>query len=169
MKVVQPVIQAVRDADPNRQVILDGIEWGKKPISTLEDTNIIQATRGYSPHQLLSWTPKSGLPPPIWPSESFNQLWLVKNEVSPWRPMMEKGFRIFVGEFGARNILPHYFVLAWMEDQLKVWKDANWGWALWNLYGEHGIFDSERKDVIYENFQGHKLDRKMLDLLQKYK
>jgi hypothetical protein len=28
--------------------------------------------------------------------------------------------------------------------------------------------DSGRADVQYEDFRGHKLDRKMLDLLQRY-
>lgn len=32
--------------------------------------------------------------------------------------------------------------------------------------GDFGILDSERKDVAYEDWHGHLLDRKMLDLLQ---
>jgi endoglucanase len=36
---------------------------------------------------------------------------------------------------------------------------------MWNLRGSFGIVDSGRADVAYEDFQGHKLDRKMLDLL----
>ena len=43
---------------------------------------------------------------------------------------------------------------------------AGWGWALWNLRGEFGILDSERPDVSYESFRGHKLDREMLELLK---
>ena len=42
------------------------------------------------------------------------------------------------------------------------------GWALWNLRGSIGILDSERADVEYEDYEGHKLDRKMLELLQRY-
>jgi endoglucanase len=30
------------------------------------------------------------------------------------------------------------------------------------------ILDSERKDVRYENWRGHKLDRKMLELLREF-
>jgi endoglucanase len=47
--------------------------------------------------------------------------------------------------------------------------DSNLGWALWNFRGSFGILDSDRKDVQYEDFHGHKLDRQMLTLLQKYK
>jgi endoglucanase len=52
-----------------------------------------------------------------------------------------------------------------MSDLLSLWKEAGWGWALWNLRGSFGIVDSGRSDVNYENFEGHRLDRKMLDLL----
>jgi hypothetical protein len=40
--------------------------------------------------------------------------------------------------------------------------------ALWNFKGSFGILDSDRHDVQYEAFYGHKLDRKMLTLLQQY-
>jgi len=39
---------------------------------------------------------------------------------------------------------------------------------MWNLRGPFGVLDSERQDVAYEDFKGHKLDRKMLELLRKY-
>ena len=53
-----------------------------------------------------------------------------------------------------------------MSDCLAVWREAGWGNALWNLRGDFGVLDSGRKDVAYEDFEGHKLDRKMLELLQ---
>ena len=48
---------------------------------------------------------------------------------------------------------------------LALWKDAGWGWSMWNLRGAFGILDSERPDVPREYFRGHRLDRKMLELL----
>ena len=36
------------------------------------------------------------------------------------------------------------------------------------LRGETGVMDSNRKDVEYEDWRGHKLDREMLDLLKRY-
>jgi len=86
----------------------------------------------------------------------------------PWRPAFEAGIFVMVGEFGAFNRTPHPIVLAWMEDNLKLWKEHNLGWALWEFRGSIGVLDSGRQDVAYEDFHGHKLDRKMLDLLQKY-
>ena len=52
-------------------------------------------------------------------------------------------------------------------DFLDLWREAGWGWALWNFRGSFGILDSGRTDVAYEDFHGHKLDRKMLDLLRR--
>jgi hypothetical protein len=46
--------------------------------------------------------------------------------------------------------------------------DAGWGWALWSFRGSFGILDSQRADVRYEDFHGHKLDRKMLELLREF-
>jgi endoglucanase len=57
-------------------------------------------------------------------------------------------------------------VLSWMSDCLSLWREAGWGWAVWNFRGDFGVMDSGRADVAYEDFQGHKLDRKMLELLR---
>jgi hypothetical protein len=42
------------------------------------------------------------------------------------------------------------------------------GLALWNFKGDFGILDSGREDVAYEDWHGHKLDRKLLDLFRKH-
>ena len=72
------------------------------------------------------------------------------------------------GETGVYSQTPHDVALAWLESVLKELKDRNVGWAIWNFRGAFGILDSGRKDVQYEDFRGHKLDRKMLELLQRY-
>ena len=94
--------------------------------------------------------------------------WLWDHVVAPWADASRRGIGVMVGEFGAFNQTPHPVVLAWMEDSLKNWKRADMGWALWNFRGSFGILDSDRSDVEYEDFHGHKLDRKMLELLQRY-
>ena len=73
-----------------------------------------------------------------------------------------------VGEWGCFNKTPHDVALAWMGDYLSLWKEAGWGWALWNLRGSFGVMDSERADVAYEDYKGRKLDRKMLELLRRH-
>ncbi len=94
--------------------------------------------------------------------------YLRQNVITPWQPAFDAGVFAMVGEFGAFKHTPHPLVLKWMEDNLKLWHESGLSWALWNFRGAFGILDSERADVRYEEFHGHKLDRKMLDLLQKY-
>jgi aryl-phospho-beta-D-glucosidase BglC (GH1 family) len=94
--------------------------------------------------------------------------WLWETTIFPWQQAQKQGIGVMVGEFGSHNQTPHDVTLAWMEDCLANWQQADWGWALWNFRGSFGILDSQRDDVQYEQFQGHQLDRKMLDLLQRY-
>ena len=125
-------------------------EWGK--------TNSVMRFQGFAART-----------PFVTPEGEINGLrYLRKVAIKPWQPAFDAGVCTMVGEFGAYNHTPHGIVLAWMEDNLKLWQEHGLGWALWNLRGAFGILDSGRKDVRYEDFRGHKLDRKMLDLLLKY-
>jgi aryl-phospho-beta-D-glucosidase BglC (GH1 family) len=95
-----------------------------------------------------------------------NELW--EQRIGVWNRFREQGIGTMVGEFGVFNKTPHDVTLAWLEDNLRLLKKADLGWALWNFRGGFGILDSGRKDVQYEECEGHQLDRKMLELLQKY-
>lgn len=101
-------------------------------------------------------------------TERQDRQWLWDTAIAPWKEAEARGIGIMVGEFGAFNKTPHDVVLRWMEDCLKNWQAAGWGWALWNFRGSFGLLDSGRADVEYEDFEGHQLDRKMLELLQRY-
>ncbi len=96
---------------------------------------------------------------------SFDQGALWRELVNPWVELAAQGVGVHVGEWGAFSHTPHAVTLAWMRDCLGNWKKAGFGWALWNLRGSFGILDSGRSDVPYQAYQGHQLDRKMLDLL----
>jgi aryl-phospho-beta-D-glucosidase BglC (GH1 family) len=100
--------------------------------------------------------------------EVKDRAWLKRTAIDPWLEAQKLGIGVMVGEFGAHQFTPHDVTLRWLEDMLINWKEAGWGWALWNFRGSFGIFDSGRSDVAYEDFNGCKLDRKMLQLLQKY-
>jgi aryl-phospho-beta-D-glucosidase BglC (GH1 family) len=92
----------------------------------------------------------------------------LRDYLRPWVEIQAEGQAVFVGEWGCFNRTPHPVALAWMKDWLELWKQHRMGWALWNFRGSFGILDSGRNDVQYEDFHGHKLDRKMLELLQQY-
>ena len=89
-----------------------------------------------------------------------------KEQIEPWQELARKGVGVHVGEGGAYRFTPHAVALAWLKDNLELWQEAGWGWALWNFRGDFGILDSNRADVNYETFHGRKLDRAMLELLK---
>lgn len=86
----------------------------------------------------------------------------------PCEAALAAGRIVMIGEMGACNRTPHVVSLAQLEDYLQLAKERGMGWALWHLSGECGVLDSGRRDVDYEDWRGHKLDRQMLLLLQTY-
>ncbi|MCS6923548.1 MAG: cellulase family glycosylhydrolase [Fimbriimonadales bacterium] len=175
-KVVERVVEAIRREDASRLIVCDGRDWGMTPNDDLASLGVAQATRGYMPfrltHYRAEWVQGSDRwePPSEYPLREGDVIWdkqrLWDTYYARWKELEKKGVGVMVGEFGAYRHTPHKVVLAWMRDLLELWKQANWGWALWNFRGTFGVIDSERADVPYENWRGHKLDRQMLQLLQ---
>jgi len=93
--------------------------------------------------------------------------WLKRTMIEPWKELEKAGSGIMVGEFGSFHHTPHDVVLRWLSDSIDNWNEAGWGYAMWNFRGSFGILDSGRTDVEYENLHGHKLDRKLLELMRK--
>ncbi len=176
-KVVRRLVEAIRAEDPQRLIIADGLKWGTVPVPALASLGIGQSTRGYAPFQLThykaSWAQGSDkFPLPTWPVQAgekvtFDKERLRRENIEPWQKLAAQGVGVHVGEWGAYRYTPHAATLAWMRDNLDLWQSAGWGWALWNFRGDFGVLDSKRTDVTYEDWRGHKLDRQMLELLQK--
>ena len=177
--VAKIAISAVRKIDPTRLIISDGLQWGRNPVWELADAKVAQSTRGYDPfkvsHYKASWAgTKNWGGPPTWPMKRRQgkkeiiegRQWIYENRIKPWKKLADAGVGVHVGEWGAYKYSPHDVVLRWMTDQLELWRQADFGWALWNFRGSFGVLDSGRKDVKYEDHKGHKLDRKMLKLLR---
>ncbi len=139
----------IRPAAAAKEIVLDCVqEYGKK-----------QASFHFAPD--APGGPLLGLP-------VQDKAWLWKTCIEPWKAAEARGIGVMVGEWGVYNKTPHDVVLRWAEDCLANWQKAGWGWAMWNFRGSMGVIDSERRDVKYEDFEGHKLDRKLMDLLQRY-
>ena len=83
----------------------------------------------------------------------------------PWVELVNSGVGVHCGECGCWNKTPHNVFLAWFGDVLDILSTHGIGFAIWEFAGSFGVLDSEREDVNYEDWYGHKLDRKMLDLL----
>ncbi len=178
-RVVRRLVAAIRAEDPQRLIIADGLRYGRRPVPAFADLGIAQSTRGYDPmrvsHHQANWVNGADKwPAPAWPLTSadgkppHDQARLRQEIIKPWKDLEALGVGVHIGEAGCYNKTPHSVALAWLEDYLQLWKEVGWGWALWNLRGTFGIVDSSRSDVAYEDYQGHKLDRAMLDLLRKY-
>jgi len=176
--VVKRLVETIRAEDPQRLIIADGLKWGNQPVVSLVEMGIAQSTRGYQPtrisHYKANWMRGSDQwPEPSWPLKiSERDLWdkqrLHTQQIDPWKALESQGVGVHVGEWGAFNKTPHKVALAWMHDCLELWKTTGWGWAMWNFRGGFGMLDSERTDLPYENFHGHKLDREMLELVRSY-
>jgi endoglucanase len=178
VEIVNALVAGIREIDPNRLIFADGMNIGQSPVLGIVDSGLVQSTRGYQPkavsHYTATWVPKDEFEtfnPPTWPlTDDHGQVWdrayLQKVYVDLYKPLTEKGVQVHVGEWGCFNKTPHEVALAWMTDCLAVWKQAGWGNALWNLRGSFGVMDSERADVKFEDYKGHKLDRQMLEMLR---
>jgi endoglucanase len=180
VRVVTALVKAIREEDPARLIVSDGKDVGRTPIFGIADLGVVQSTRGYDPvtisHYKAEWMQQEWFESskvPAWPMKAndgtlWNRVVLKKRLIDTWTPLAKMGVPVHVGEWGCYNKTPHKVVLAWMKDVLSLWKEAGWGHALWNLRGSFGVLDSTRTDVQYEDYKGHKLDRKMLELIKEY-
>lgn len=73
LRVFSRTIEAIRQEDPNRVIIVDGMEVGSQPVPEfVAYPHLVQATRGYHPatisHYRASWAQGSDKwPLPVWP------------------------------------------------------------------------------------------------------
>lgn len=76
--------------------------------------------------------------------------WLYVNSLRPWDELAKTGTFVMVGEAGfAGN-------LRLAEDNLQLWKERNWGWALWDL------------GYVRDPKTGKVTDPALMDLIRRY-
>jgi endoglucanase len=176
-EVAEGASNAIRKISPDRLIIADGNGGGNSVIPELKDLNIAQSCRGYYPglvsHYQASWVWKdpSQAPTPVWPGTIDGKYYGRENLeefYKPWISLLNEGVGVHCGECGCYNKTPHNVFLAWFGDVIDILTRNGIGYALWNFRGDFGIMDSRRADVNYTDWYGHKLDSKMLEMLQKY-
>lgn len=167
--------QAIHSQNPDHLIIADGNNVGSDVIPEITDLDIGQSCRGYNPaiisHYKAPWVYKTaeGLPIPKWPGQVGDQYLsraMLEKMYAPWIKLVEQGVGVHCGECGCWNKTPHDVFLAWFTDVLDILSTNGIGFALWEFKGSFGLIDSGREDVDYEDWYGHKLDRKLLKLLQ---
>ena len=182
LRVHRRLHAAVREVDAKRLVIVDAMNFATDPVLALAGEGVAISMHAYKPAELslyhASWLDADGAgswPVPDWPLKIEDPpndvgLWdrdrLRREEIVPFAMMQQRQVGVHIGEWGVYQNTPHDVALRWMSDQLDLWREAGWGWALWNLRGPFGVIDSGRTDVKYEAFRGHLLDRQMLEVLR---
>ncbi|HVT72001.1 MAG TPA: cellulase family glycosylhydrolase [Lacunisphaera sp.] len=190
-KVAQAAAAAIRAANPGHLIIADGNAMGASVTPELIDLGIAQSCRGYNPatvsHYRAPWAFKEveHMPRPVWPGdlewrETDAATGRVRTRVEhlgrpmledfyrPWLELLGQGVGVHCGECGCWNKTPHDVFLAWFGDVLDILTSHGIGYALWQFSGDFGVLNSGRTDVAYEDWHGQKLDRRLLELLQKY-
>ncbi|HNR43230.1 MAG TPA: cellulase family glycosylhydrolase [Bacteroidales bacterium] len=176
-KVAKGAADAIRAVDPDRLIVADGNGGGSYVTPELIDLNIAQSCRGYYPHYISHyqaswvWKDPAMAPRPVWPGiidgKQFGRKSL-EDFYAPWIELLEKGVGVHCGECGCYSKTPHEVFLAWFTDVIDILTSHGIGFALWNFRGTFGIMDSDRSDINYTDWYGHKLDSKLLDLIRKY-
>jgi len=174
--VANAAVEAIRRENPKHLIIADGNNGGSLVIPEITDLNVGQSCRGYNPaiisHYKASWAFKDteSLPEPKWPGQvgdKYLSRQMLEDFYKPWVELVKSGVGVHCGECGCYNKTPHDVFLAWFGDVLDVLSTNGIGFALWEFKGPFGILNSGRTDVKYEDWYGHQLDRKLLDLLRK--
>jgi aryl-phospho-beta-D-glucosidase BglC (GH1 family) len=176
-KVAKAAAEAIWAVTPERLVVADGNDVGSAVIPEIADLRIAQSCRGYFPHYIshyrAPWVFRNpdDAPMPVWPGtmggRHFSRADL-EEFYRPWRALVRDGVGVHCGECGCWRETPHAVFLAWFGDVLDILTEAGIGYALWNFRGDFGLIDSRRKDVAYEEWHGHQLDRKLLELLRRH-
>jgi endoglucanase len=176
-KVAERAAGAIRVANPDHLIIADGNNGGNEVTPELSGLNMAQSCRGYFPHYVSHyqapwvWKDPTLAPKPVWPGTmdgkefSRNRL---EEYYRPWIELLSKGVGVHCGECGCWKKTPQDVFLAWFGDVIDILTTNGIGYALWNFRGDFGILDSDRLDVNYSDWYGHKLDGKLLELLKKY-
>jgi aryl-phospho-beta-D-glucosidase BglC (GH1 family) len=175
-KLALAAAEAIRKENPKHLIIADGNNVGNQVIPEITDLGIAQSCRGYNPgiisHYKAPWANSNpdSLPEPKWPGQVGDRYLsraLLEDYYKPWIELANSGVGVHCGECGCWNKTPHEVFIAWFSDVTDILSTNKIGFALWEFIGDFGILDSGRTDVAYEDWHGHKLDRKYLDLIRK--
>ncbi|HLH36066.1 MAG TPA: cellulase family glycosylhydrolase [Alloacidobacterium sp.] len=181
VRIAHAAIDSIRTVDPDRLIVLDGINVATEPLLDLASTNnTVQSAHHYYPQTLTfyqaEWArgEKQLDAVPSWPLEDSRHGIVANRETMEtffhaWRKAARRGISLHCGEMGCYKHVPSRVALAWFGDALDVLGELEAGWALWNFRGPFGVLDTKRPETKYEDWYGHQLDRTLLNLLQKKK
>ena len=173
--VMRRTVAAIRAIDPQRRIVLDGLDGGNLAMPELADLDVVHSCRGYAPmaishYQAQWWSGHTEVvDTPSYPDIVYNGVRWNKDTLrkfySPWRAVEAQGREIHAGEFGCYNKTPNAVALAWLSDLMGVWKEFGWGYSMWNFEGPFGIINHGRSGARSEEVMGYEVDRDLLNLM----
>lgn len=172
--IMRRTAAAIRAVTPQREIVIDGLGWGNIAMPELADLGAVHSTRGYQPmpvsHYQATWwsdwqrAPAPKYPGVRWARRTWNRKALEKH-YAPWRKLEAQGVRVHIGEFGCYNKTPNDVALRWFADLLGLFGEYGWGYSMWNFEGAFGVVNHGRPGAVYEDYEGYKVDRALLNLL----
>lgn len=171
--LMRRAVAAIRKADPNREIVIDGLGGGNLAMPELGDLALIHSTRGYQPmaltHYKADWCQAvNGLPYPVYPGTLWEgKRWdkeLLRLHYQSWRDVERLGNVIHIGEFGCYNSVSQAVFLRWFADVLSVFKEYRWGYSLWNFEGPFGVVGHGRPGARFAKRSGYMVDEGMMEL-----
>jgi endoglucanase len=173
--LIRRTVAAIRAVDPERAIVIDGLGGGHLPMPELADLGVVHSGRGYQPMSVSHykanwWKPGPTLPPPTYPNCEWDEkLWnrdALRDFYGPWREVQAKGVTVHIGEFGCYNQTPNDVALRWFGDLFALYREFGWGYGMWNFDGAFGIVDHGRPGARWEEADGFRVDRDLLELMK---
>lgn len=173
-KVIRRTAAAIGAVDPDRPLVIDGLDGGNLAMPELADLPVTQSVRGYQPmtvsHYEAAWWPgHAGMPVPTYPVAYDGRWWDrdgLRDFYAPWRELEALGVPVHVGEFGCYEKTPDEVARAWFADLFAVYAEFGWGYALWQFEGPFGIVGHGRPGARFEELDGFRVDRGLLELMR---
>ena len=116
----------------------------------------------------------SDWPTPTWPTKLRDGSGMFGRKelealYKPLGDLTKQGIGVHCGEFGVSGKTPNAIAMAFLTGVLDILKSYEIGWTYLSMRGSFtGLLDSDRDDVPHEDYRGHKLNRQLLTLLQRY-
>jgi endoglucanase len=176
--LIRRTVKAIRDIDPDREIVIDGLAGGNLAMPELADLDVIQSGRGYQPMSVSHykaewWEGHKNLPEPKYPDMDWNGvIWnkdAIREYYRPWIELQEKGVKVHIGEFGCYNRTPNDAALRWLSDLMSIYEENHWGYSLWNFKGPFGIVEHGRPGAVYENMKGLMVDHQLLEIMLRHR
>lgn len=172
--LIRRLAGAIRAIDPDRPIVIDGLEGGNISMPELADMDVIHSARGYQPmsvsHQGAGWFGGWKGHAAVYPGgDWWDRPWdkqALREWYASWRAVESLGRTIHVGEFGCYSRTANDVALRWLTDLLSLWREFGWGWALWNFGGPFGIIGHGRENARLEQMDGYLVDRDLFELIK---